>query len=79
MEKYFSVISLIITIPIAVGIFWLAGIIFRAAVLNHNVDKGNKFVQVIISISIGVLVVLLFGIITHKLGCTSDDSSFFRE
>jgi len=78
MEKFFSGLALMIAIPISLGISWLAGVFFRSAVLKHDIEKGNKYVQTIISIVIGIFILMIIGTITNKMGCSSDDDIYNR-
>ena len=72
MEKFFTGIELIVVIPIFLGISWLAGMLFRSTVLKHEMEKGNKYLQAIISIAIGIFILMIIGTITDKMGCSSN-------
>jgi len=72
-------IGYIFSIPFILGVTWLIGTIFRQNVLSHKVDKGNKYIQTVFSIAVGIVLVMILGAITNKMGCHSDDDSFFRE
>jgi cadmium resistance protein CadD (predicted permease) len=78
MEKFFTGIALIIAIPISLGISWLAGMLFRTAVLKHDLEKGNKYLQLVITIAIGIFILLIIGTFTDKMGCSSDDDMYTR-
>lgn len=78
MEKIFTGFALIVAIPFTLGITWLLGVFFRSAVLKHDMEKGNKYVQAIISIAIGIFILMIIGTINDKLGCSSDDEIFYR-
>jgi len=78
MEKFFTGVALLIAIPISLGISWLAGTFFRSAVLKHDLEKGNKYFQAIISIAIGIFILMIIGTITDKMGCSSDDDIYYR-
>ncbi len=73
MEKFFVGIELIIVIPILLGISWFAGIFFRSAVLKHDLEKGNKYLQAIISTAIGIFILLIIITIFEKMGFLPDD------
>jgi ABC-type phosphate transport system permease subunit len=79
MDKILTGLSLIITLPICLGISWLAGVIFRGSVLKHDLNNGNKIIQNVVSIAIGLFVLFILVVITNKMGCTSNDDTFIRE
>lgn len=72
MEKLTMVVALVIGVPICLGISWLVGIFFRSSVLKHDLDKGNKYLQIIISIAIGVFILMIVSAVTEKMGCLDD-------
>jgi len=78
MEDFFTGIALLIAIPISLGISWLVGVIFRSSVLKHDMSKGNKYLQAIISIAIGIFILMIFSVVTEKMGCTTDDDIYYR-
>ena len=78
MEKFFTGVVFLIAVPISLGIAWLAGAFFRSAVLKHDLEKGNKYFQAIISIAIGIFVLMIIVTITDKMGCSSDDDIYYR-
>jgi len=78
MEDFFTGVALLIAIPISLGISWLVGVFFRSAVLKHEMSKGNKYFQAIISIAIGIFILMIFSVVTEKMGCTTDDDIYYR-
>lgn len=73
MEKLYTGIVLLIAIPISIGLSWLIGVFFRSAVLKHDLEKDNKYLQAIISIVIGFFILLIIGTIMDKMGYSSGD------
>ena len=78
MRNFFDFIIFLIGIPIFIGILWLVGTIFRATILNQDMEKENKYIQAIFSIIVGVIVIIFFGTITEKMGCVHYDDSLYR-
>ena len=76
MEDFFTGVALLIGIPIVLGISWLVGVFFRSAVLKHDMSKGNKYLQAVISIAIGIFILMIFSVVTEKMGCTADDDLY---
>jgi hypothetical protein len=78
MDKIFSGIAFIIAIPFITALSWLVGTIFRSMVLKNDINNGNKYLQFVITVLIGIFIIIILGTIMDEMGCSSDDEFLYR-
>lgn len=73
-----AILVFFIALPFAIGICWVAGYAFRIAVLKHDLDKGNRYLQFVFTVAIGIFIFLITSSIFKKLGWLGGDDIYYR-
>lgn len=71
-------VGIIMVVMIAVGsvISYGLGLYFRIKVLKHDIEKGNIYLQYILTYSIGVLLFVFLMFMVKKMECGSGDNEY---
>lgn len=63
MLEFYNTAMFFIIVPIGIAVLYFFGYFFRSAILGHDLDKGNGFLQFIFTLIIGIIVFWFAGFI----------------
>lgn len=78
MEEFFDGIGVIIGIPVILFFSYIAGMLVRVLLFKES-TIGSGFSENAKNIIIGLITILILGFILSRMGCTSDDSLYYRK